>query len=81
MLIYLKLFLGVMFGWLLYATFTQIAVSTYTRLRDGRLVYEDPERGEVILEMGKDARKIAVYLLQHYLITAIFAVAVVMMVL
>jgi hypothetical protein len=78
-MMYLKLLLAVMFGWLLYVTFIQIAGSTLTLLRDGRLVYEDPERGEVILHMGKDSKKIALYLLQHYLITTIFAVAVILM--
>lgn len=78
-MIYLKLFLGVMFGWLLYVTFIQIATSTYTLLRDGRLIFEDPERGEVILVMGKDSKKIALFLLQHYLITTIFAIAVILM--
>ena len=78
-MMYVKLFLAVMFGWLLYVTFIQIATSTYTLLRDGRLNFEDPERGEVTLTMGKDTKQIAMYLLQHYLITTIFAIAVILM--
>jgi hypothetical protein len=79
MFIYLKLFLAVMFSWLLYATLAQIITSTYTLLRDRRLTFEDPELGEVVLEMGKDTKKITIFLLQHYLITTIFAVAVILM--
>lgn len=78
-MMYVKLFLAVMFGWLLYVTFVQIATSTYTLLRDGRLVFQDAERGEVILVVGKDTKQIVTFLLQHYLITSIFAVAVILM--
>jgi hypothetical protein len=79
MLVYVKLFLAVIFGWLLYVTFIQIANSTYTLLRDGRLVFEDAELGEVVLVIGKDTKKITLFLLQHYLITVIFAIAVILM--
>jgi hypothetical protein len=78
MFTYVKLFLAVMFAWLLYATLVELTASMNSLIRQGKIVFMDDRLGERVLVVGKDSRKIGLFLLQHLLITAVFATAVFM---
>jgi hypothetical protein len=80
MFIYLKVFLAVMFGWLLYATLLEATASAYSVFRNKSLTFMDDQIGERVLVVGKDSKKIAAILCQHVLIATIFAFALFLMI-